>query len=150
MDASFVWLLQPAATACGILVAVFAIRWNRHVVRLKATLDLIEGSESKEYDQARYRAFRQYRRGGDYRDRVLDPQGSREAQEERDKCLDFLNHDELVSIACSQGIIDENFYRRWMGPAYVRDWNQAVDLVRAARVPRRPGDAGGRHRLLRF
>jgi hypothetical protein len=137
------WWVQPIVTGAAIVVAVAAIWWNRRVTRLKATLDLIEAAESKEYYQERYRAFREYRKSGPYRSDTIDPGGDREKQKERDKCIDFLNHYELVAIASERGIIDENFYRLWMGPTFVRDWNCATDLVRSDRTPRMPGDAGG-------
>ncbi len=143
MQGASVWFLQPLVTAFGLVVAISAIWWSRRVARLKATLDLIEGSESKEYYQTRYRAFRQFRRDAAFRDSVLHP-ANPPAQDDRDKCLDYLNHYELVSIACRKGIIDESFYRLWMGPSYVRDWNEAADLILAARTPKLPGDAGGK------
>lgn len=143
------WWLQPLIVTIGVVVAVAAIVWNRRVARFKATLDLIEGSESKEFYQVRYRAYRRYRQGGEFRDGVLDP-SSEEGQTNRDYCMDFLNHYELVAIACQKGIIDEKFYRLWMGPTLVRDWNCATDLVRAARSPRRPGDPGGRTAFSEF
>jgi hypothetical protein len=132
-----------AATALlAALLAARAIWWNRHMARLKATLDLIEGSESKEYYQQRYAAFRTFRRADpDLRRQIADP-SVRHHDKVRSRSQDFLNHYELVAIACQRGLLDEGFYRAWMGPTFVRDWNEAAILVQAARRANGPGDTG--------
>jgi hypothetical protein len=138
----FAPIVTAGAAATGALIAYAAIWWNRRMARLKATLDLIEGAESKEYYQARYAAYRTYRRAGPTeRERIADP-AAQKHDELRSKCQDFLNHYELVAIAARRGLIDEQFYRDWMGPTFVRDWNEAGALVRRARRPDGPGDAG--------
>lgn len=135
-------LLTLIVATLGALIAYAAIWWNRRIARLKATLDLIEGSESKEFYQARYRAFRDFRRAAhEERNQIADPM-NRDHDELRAKCQDFLNHYELVAIACRHGLIDEDFYRSWMGPTFVRDWNQAGILVLRARRPDGPGATG--------
>ena len=136
----------PLATAfIALLAALIAYRamwWNRQMARLKATLDLIEGSESKEYYQLRYAAYRTFRRADVVlRQAIADPRQTAH-DDLRSKCQDFLNHYELVAIACKRGLIDEEFYRSWMGPTFVRDWNEATILVKAARRPDGPGDTG--------
>ncbi len=141
MQPPLFWWVGPTVVGLGVLVALGAIYWNRKVARLKATLDLIEGSESKDYYQQRYRAFREFRRGGAYRSGVLSPQSDADRLN-RDMCFDFLNHYELVAISCARGIIDEEFYRAWMGGVLVRDWEAARDLVLAARAPDQPGERG--------
>jgi hypothetical protein len=138
--------VAPIGTFLVALVAAViagaAIWWNRRIARLKATLDLIEGSESKEDYQVRYRAFRDFPRADAAgREAIADP-GNTETADTRAKCQDFLNHYELVAIACRHGLIDEGFYRAWMGPVLVRDWNEAVVLVRRARSPDGPSDPG--------
>jgi hypothetical protein len=135
-------VLTPLAALLAAYIAWSAIWWNRRMARLKATLDLIEASESKEYYQARYRAYREYRRAdAATRDAIADPTRT-DHDELRAHCQDFLNHYELVAIACDRGLIDETFYRDWMGPTFVRDWNEATALVHRARRPDGPGDAG--------
>lgn len=135
-------LFTAGAAVTGAFLAYAAIWWNRRMARLKATLDLIEGAESKEYYQARYASYREYRRADAAgRERIADP-AERPQDELRARCQDFLNHYELVAIASRKGLIDEGFYRDWMGPTFVRDWNEAGALVRRARRPDGPGDAG--------
>jgi hypothetical protein len=139
-------LLAPIGTAAiataAAIIAYRAMWWNRHISRLKATLDLIEGSESKEYYQERYRAYRHFRRATqEERRRIADPSNT-DRDDVRSKCQDFLNHYELVAIAGRQGLIDLDFYRSWMGPTLVRDWDECVILVHRARHPDGPGDTG--------
>ena len=135
---------------CGILVACATIFWNRRIARLKATLDLIEGSESKEFYQERYAAFREYRKDANNRRAILAEKRDFETQQKRDMCLDFLNHYELVSIACERGIIDRKFYREWMGEVFVRDWNAAHELIRSARVPENGEDKASKEAFSEF
>jgi len=134
----FTVLIASAAA----LIAYKAMWWNRRIARLKATFDLIEGSESKEFYQERYKAYRTFRRADTAtRTAIADPKNPVH-DDVRSKCQDFLNHYELVAIACRNGLIDEAVYKAWMGPTVVRDWAEAAILVRAARRPDGPGDTG--------
>jgi hypothetical protein len=140
----FAPIVTAGAAAVGALIAYAAIWWNRRMARLKSTLDLFEGAESKEFYQARYAAYRSYRRAdAAERERIADPT-VHERDELRSKCQDFLNHYELVALAASTGLIDEQFYRQWMGEALVRDWNEAGALIRSARRSDGPKDVGNR------
>jgi hypothetical protein len=53
------WWVQPFVVGCGILgslvAAYFTIRTNRRMARIKATLDLIEASESRDHYLSLYR-----------------------------------------------------------------------------------------------
>jgi hypothetical protein len=133
--------LTPAIAGVGVFVAFGAIWWNRKIARLKATLDFIEGSESKAYYQERYAAFREFRRHRWLRERICDRENP-QMDGNRQLCFDFLNHYEMVAIACRRGLIDEQFYMDWMAPAFIRDWNEAAALVMLARHAERPGDVG--------
>ena len=116
-------------------------RTNRRIARLKATIDLIEASESEEYYRKLYQDFRRYRMDSAFRDRVLDPKDDAD-WEIRYSCLSYLNHYELVAISFKQGVLDEGFYRDWMAYAVIRDFREAEHLVRVARAPKKPGDPG--------
>lgn len=140
------WWVQPLVTLfvgfVAMAMAGLTIRWNRHMARLKATLDFIEGTESKQFYQERYKAFRSFRDDRAFCFGSTDEENNKK-KENRYQCLDFLNHYELGAIACFKGIIDEEFYAAWYRPAIVRDWNDARDLILEAREPRKPGDPGG-------
>jgi hypothetical protein len=58
------------------------------------------------------------------------------------RCFDFLNHYELVAIGFREGILDEQFYQRWMGYAVLRDYREGRELILAARAPLHPSDPG--------
>ena len=121
---------------------------DRRIARLKATLDLIEGSESKEYYHRRYQAYRAYRRAAD-RATIVDP-GDDAHRELLSHCQDFLNHYELVAVACRRGLIDAGFYRAWMGETLVRDWNEATLLVRRACRPQQASETGNPRAYVEF
>jgi hypothetical protein len=146
------YIFGPSAaqflTACiafiAAVVGYFSLVQTRDLARKKATLDLIEGSESKEYYQDRYTAYLTFRRASRAdREQIANPDNRDPTCDAlRSKCQDFLNHYELVAIAGKQGLLDLDFYRDWMGPNLVRDWNEAEILVNRARGVDRPGDRG--------
>jgi hypothetical protein len=145
MAASDFWWLQPSIVAIGIGISLTMARatiaTNRRIARVKATLDLIETAESSEYYQGLYQAFKRFRADPAFKNIVLSPRTD-EDRKSRLQCWDFLNHYELVAIGIAEGILDENFYRRWMGYAVLRDHKEGRDLIEAARAPRNPGDPG--------
>ena len=114
---------------------------SRRIARIKATLDLIETSESQEHYISLYKVYRRFRIEEAFSAGVLIPK-TEEDRTARLRCFDFLNHYELVAIGFKEGILDEQFYKRWMGWAVLRDYRQARDLILAARLPAHPSDPG--------
>jgi hypothetical protein len=145
MTASNYWWVQPTIVSVGIIVSLFmarsTIETNRRIARVKATLDLIETAESSEYYQGLYQSFKRFRTDSEFRSIVLSPR-TIEDTKYRLQCWDFLNHYELVAIGIAERILDENFYKRWMGYAVVRDYKEAGELIEVARKPKSPGDPG--------
>jgi hypothetical protein len=145
MAASDYWWVQPAIVSVGIAISLVMARatisTNRRIARVKATLDLIETAESSEYYQGLYQAFKRFRTDEAYRAAVLSPRTAEDVKS-RLQCWDFLNHYELVAIGIAEGILDEGFYRRWMGYALVRDYTEGLALIKVAREPKNPGDPG--------
>jgi hypothetical protein len=141
-DGKFAPHLTAFIALMAAFVAYLSLQQTRELARKKATIDLIETSESKDYYQERYASYRAYRRAtSEERVRVAyasDKDKRRSAL--RQKCWDFLNHYELVAIAGKQKLIDLDFYGDWMKPNLVRDWNEAEFLVNSARGEDRPGD----------
>lgn len=142
----FKWV-QPLVVLAGILIsfgaATYTIATNRKIARQKATMDLIEGSESKDHYQRLYRTYRQYRSDPAFR-KLVDDAADDAAKTQRQLCFDFLNHYELVAIGIRRGILEEEFYRMWMEYTLVRDWRAGQDLVKAAREPPAAGITGDR------
>jgi len=133
------WWVQPAVVSAGIIVtlcvAAATILTNRRIARIKATLDMIEATESKEYYQKLYATYRRYRTNPSFRNEVLSATEEGEVLKSLHACWDYLNHYELVAIGFRKGILDEEFYRRWMGYAVVRDFAEGTALIRKARAP---------------
>jgi hypothetical protein len=107
------WWVPPLAVFLGVVVAIVAIHANRRVARMRATLDLIERTESSEYYLSIRKAFR-----------ILIDDPSPDT---------YLNHYELVAIGCEAGILDEQFYSYWMRTTLVRDWDQAKAFIQICR-----------------
>jgi len=139
------WWVGPAIVACGIFVsitlALFTIRSNRSIARQKATIDLIKASESESYYRDLYAKFRKFRMDEAFRKRVLDPETDAD-WDDRFACYSYLNHYELIAISFKMGILDEDFYKDWMGYAVVRDFREATALIEVARAPVKAGDPG--------
>ncbi len=126
----------------GSLIAAFTtIQTNRRIARVKATLDMIEATESRDHYLALYRIYRRFRMEPAFKATVLAPRTD-EDRTARLRCFDFLNHYELIAIGFTEGILDEAFYRRWMGYAVLRDYREGREQILAARAPVHPGDPG--------
>lgn len=145
MAPSAFWWVQPLVVILGIVgslvVARITIGTNRRIARIKATLDMIEATESRDHYLSLYRVYRRFRMEPAFKATVLNPRTD-EDRTARLRCFDFLNHYELVAIGFKEGILDEMFYKRWMGYAVLRDYREGRDLILAARAPMHPSDPG--------
>jgi Domain of unknown function (DUF4760) len=132
------WWVQPSVVAVGLLVSLFAALYtvyiNRRTARIKATLDLIEASESKDRYLDLYKNYKDYRDSEEFRNGVILPT-TEDHKTNRRLCFDFLNHYELVAVGIKEGILDERFYKTWMEYAVVRDYRAAFSLIQSARSP---------------
>lgn len=137
------WWVQPLVTAvvtaaaagAAGLYARFTIKANRHIARVRATLDLIERTESQPYYQQLWEAFRTAREATGGFDSLLDSKNTM-IKKQRADVLNFLNHYELIAVGCKNGVLDEIFYKNYMRGAVVRDWEKAEDFIRRLRTPR--------------
>ena len=132
------WWVGPLVIGCAATIAaiisVKSIQANKEVARKRATLDLIERSESTEHYQSLYAAFSQVRK---------DPAGLMQLAditnpnllEQRQKVLNYLNHYELIAIGIKMGILDETVYKAFMRSTVVRDWEAAREFVTHIRTP---------------
>jgi hypothetical protein len=120
-----------AATVGGI-IAVIAIRTNRAIARLRATLDTIERTESQDHYKKIASTFRDVRRNNSL-ERVLHPKTD-EDREIRTDVLFFLNHYELISVGFRSGVLDKTFYAEYMRGAVLRNWKTANPLIDAMRT----------------
>jgi hypothetical protein len=139
--ASAFWWVQPLVTAvAAILGGIFAwaaIRANRGIARTRATLDLIERTESQAHYQSLWLNFKAVRgREGGFG--ALIAPASPVDETARALALEFLNHYELVAVGCKHGVLDSEFYKHFMRGAVVRDWQAASVFINAIRYP--PGE----------
>ncbi len=136
MTGWILWAPVVTATAAliGLAVAVVTLLTNRRLARLKATIDHIDAANTRPPYMDAYAAFRRYRRDAAFAQRIDDPVSDDDFVE-RGRCLDFLNHYEVASIACQSGLFDEQVYRDWVGPVLLRDWQAASPLIQTVRVP---------------
>jgi len=130
------------SSVVGGIIAIRAIVTNRHLARIRATLDLIERTESQEYYQGLYEKFKSFRKSGAFSDRarlekLLDPETEQE-KADRTEIMFFLNHYELIAAGFKNYILDKDFYADFMRGAVVRDWNAARQLIERLRNPDSP------------
>jgi len=139
------WWVEPLIVGIGIAVsfgaAFYAVFTDRKTTRIKATLDLIEASESREHYLDLYSHYRKFRVDKQFKTLVLSPEPS-DGGTARLRCFDFLNHYELVALGIKEGILDEDFYRGWMEYVVLRDYEEGRDLIVAARDDKDPNDPG--------
>ena len=132
-------LLPPTVALIALLVGWRTAVW---VARQRATIDLIEKRESTDYYRANSRRFSELRRAAGFV-HLNDP-ATVEAQADRRRVIEHLNHYELVSLGIRRGVLSGGFYKRWMGGPFVRDWNAALDWIEGERWKHDPGS--GEHR----
>jgi hypothetical protein len=133
--------LSPSVFWARPFFAYLTIRTNRRIARIKATLDLIEATESKAYYQALYEVYRRYRNDMTFRQAILSPETDEDRRAQY-QCWDYLNHYELIAIGFKEGILDAKFYRRWMGYIVVRDYLAGAELIALARADKPDGTTG--------
>ena len=138
---SSLWWAMPVVGFLGVCVAATGafIAWrallaNREMARKRATLDYIERSESTEYYQKRYSAFRDARNASSDLSDLFDPKNDA-LKTQRRLVLDFFNHYELIASGIKFGILDEKIYKSYMRSTVVRDWRAGQPLVEHIRTP---------------
>lgn len=131
------WWVQPLVTvlaaSAGGIFAWATIRANRHIARIRATLDLIERTESQPYYQELWQAFKLSREHDGGFDALVDA-NNHLTKEQRAKVLAYLNHYELIAVGCKNGVLDKTFYKNYMRSAFVRDWQKAEGFVNKLRT----------------
>jgi hypothetical protein len=128
--------LPPLVALLALVVAWRTAIW---VARQKATIDLIEKSESTTVYRENSVRFSELRRGPGFL-HLADPQSDGDRRDRR-HVLDHLNHYELVALGIRRGVLSSGFYKRWMGGPFVRDWNAALDFIEVERWKCAPGEA---------
>lgn len=121
------WYVVPLVGLVGASVAIYSVAANRAVARMRATLDLIERSESSDYYSEIRKSFRKIN-NAIILETIKFPM-SDEDRKLRKEVLAYLNHYELVAIGCKSAILDEKFYAKWMKTTLIRDWVAAKELV---------------------
>lgn len=126
-----VQLFISSTTIVIALLAIYSATWTAHrVARIKATIDLIEKRESTTVYRDCNKTFSRLRRGKGF-SHLNAPKP--EDQGEREDVKDYLNHYELVALGIRKRVLDDGFYRGWMGGPFVRDWNAASDWIQRER-----------------
>ncbi len=125
---------MPVVGGIGVAMALVTIKMNQRIARMRATLDLVERNESSEHYRKLFRAFDELGNNENILNRLKNPQ----TEADRlltDQVLAYLNHYELVAIGCEKGILDEEFYAKWMRTQLVGDWHTAKEYIFHKRAP---------------
>jgi len=113
------------------LVALAGISRSRKVAGQRATLDLIDKSETTDSYREASRTFHNYTREG--RLIELSTPVTAEQHADREKALKFLNHYELISVGINDSFLNENIYRQWMETNFLIDWNDSSEFIQRER-----------------
>jgi hypothetical protein len=98
---------------------------------MRATLDLIERTESQQFYQDLSDAFKEVRLAKQLPSLVNPTTDTQRKQ--RTQVLFFLNHYELVAVGCKNRVLDETFYSQFMRGAIVRDWEASKEFIESLR-----------------
>ena len=118
-------LVYGTAAVIAAVIAISAIVANRKMVRLRASLDLIERTESQQFYHDIRNAFREAS-AANFENLTV---------EQRQKVFFLLNHYEIIAIGCKHKVLDKRFYAHWMRSVLVRDWRRVENFVWALRHP---------------
>ena len=100
---------------------------------MRATLDLIEKSESSEFYRDLTLTFQAAFAARDEKkrvphDKLLNP-GTEEEFKQSMKVGFFLNHYELIASGFESGVLDKGFYASYIRGALVQDWKAVKNFV---------------------
>jgi hypothetical protein len=129
-------LIVPLVSIVTAIIAAWlalqSIENARDIARRKATLDLIEKTESSEHYRQLVETFLRIKDEGLFVHMVDKSVAG--LLPERGALIDYLNHYELVAIGVRNGVLDADMYRLWMQSAFVDTWNDAAAWVQAIRL----------------
>lgn len=136
----FIPLVTPAVISLSVIVAILGVWRNSAMTKRKATLDLIERTESTEHYWNIYGTFAKYRKGegGSSFSDLNAPGNDAQKKKDRKAVLDFLNHFELIAIGIKKGILSAPFYKLWMRSTFCRNWDTAADFICRERWKKTP------------
>ncbi|MDF7776653.1 DUF4760 domain-containing protein [Sphingomonas sp. AOB5] len=118
----------------GLMTAYITFMINRAQIRIarrKATFDVIINVEKTASYMLLNRRFSELRRSGGIKHICHPDTGT--LHEDRTVLIEYLNHYEVVALGIRRKLLDPAVYRKWMGGAFVRDWNAAADFVERER-----------------
>ncbi|WP_181454285.1 DUF4760 domain-containing protein [Halomonas sp. SL1] len=126
------WWVSPLAILLSAVVgagtALFAVWRQRHIARVRATLDVILKSESDEFYKEIHRCFSSELKRNGGLEGLINAQSEAEI-ESRTSVLDFLNHYELIAVSIDRSILDEHFYKSWMRSTYIRHFDESFAFI---------------------
>ncbi|MEQ9639910.1 MAG: DUF4760 domain-containing protein [Alphaproteobacteria bacterium] len=124
-------LITPLVIAVSVFLAWRSIRSSAASARMRATLDLIEKSESTPEYRENHKIFVEHRLAGSF-GRLHAPETDTD-KTHRQRVHAYLNHYELIAIGIEKEILDEAFYKNWIRSGLVRDWNAAGSFIQRER-----------------
>lgn len=124
-------VLGPLAILFSALIALMAINANKKLARRRATLDIIEKSESNAHYLKTIAAFQRCLKAGLFKEnsQIFED----EYAEDLRLVQQYLNHYELIAIGIKNKIIDEKLYKYWLRTVFVNDWVCVQKTVQARR-----------------
>ena len=128
-------VITPSLVLLSAGIAWLAIRKNQDVNRRRATIDLIEKSESSEYYRQILKTFKAHcpeDQTPEQLARLASPSNAAQ-QKIRREVQQYINHYELVSIGVLGKSLHEKTYRLWMMSVFIRDWNLAANYIQRDR-----------------
>lgn len=138
----FISLVTPAVILLSVIVAIFGVRRNSAMTKQRATLDLIERTETTQHYLTAAETFRKYRKreGGLSFSDLTAPGNDAQKIKDRKAVIGLLNHYEIIAIGIKRGILSASFYKLWMRSVFCRNWEAAADFIWRERWKKTPDD----------
>lgn len=132
-------LVTPVVILLSVIVAVLGVGRNSALTRRKATLDLVERTETTRHYLTAAETFSKYRRrvdGLSFSD--LTAPGDAQKKEDRKAVIGLINHYEIIAIGIKKGILSAAFYKDWMRSIFCRNWDAGADFIWRERWKKMP------------
>lgn len=117
----------------AFLGALGALRHQRKIARERVTFELVRAAETQEFSRFVAGFHKASTKDGVLAKLPYEMDPDTHGWAEKNNVLCILNHYELIALAAKKCVIDEKFYREWIGPDYVNDWEVARPFILAMR-----------------
>ncbi len=113
------------------VTALISWQKNQAIAQQRATLDLIDKTESSQQKRDLAAAFKYCEKRG-FDDSIHDPEHE-DDRTRRYKVQQFLNQHEILAIGIKRNVLEETILKDWNETQFVHTWNVATPFIQKER-----------------